>query len=106
MHQHDEQLDICVADDGRGIDPTEVRRRAVSGHFVTEAEAAALDDRGIHALLLRSGFSTAEKVTELSGRGVGLDVVSTVITALAGQLEISSTLGSGCCFRLTIPLGH
>jgi two-component system chemotaxis sensor kinase CheA len=106
VHQHDEQLDICVADDGRGIDPTEVRRRAVSGHFVTEAEAAALDDRGIHALLLRSGFSTAEKVTELSGRGVGLDVVSTVITALAGQLEISSTLGSGCCFRLTIPLGH
>ncbi len=106
VHQQGEQLDICVTDDGRGIDPTEVRRRAVSGYFVTEAEAQALDDRGIHALLLRSGFSTAEKVTELSGRGVGLDVVSTVITALAGRLEISSTLGSGCCFRLTIPLGH
>lgn len=106
VRQHEEQLDICVTDDGRGIDPTEVRRRAVSGHFVTEAEAEALDDRGIHALLLRSGFSTAERVTELSGRGVGLDVVSTVITALAGRLEISSTLGSGCCFRLTIPLGH
>lgn len=106
VRQQDEQLDICVKDDGRGIDPTEVRCRAVSGHFVTEAEAQALDDRGIHALLLRSGFSTAEKVTELSGRGVGLDVVSTVVTALAGRLEISSTLGLGCCFRLTIPLGH
>lgn len=106
VRQHDGQLEICVADDGRGIDATEVRRRAVSGHFVTEAEAQALDERGIHALLLRSGFSTAEKVTELSGRGVGLDVVSTVITALAGRLEISSMLGVGSCFRLTIPLGH
>ena len=106
VRKHEEQLDICVTDDGRGIDASAVRRRAVSGRFVTEAEAQALDDHGIHALLLRPGFSTADKVTELSGRGVGLDVVSTVITALAGRLEISSTLGLGSTFRLAIPLGH
>lgn len=90
-------LDICVTDDGRGIDSA-VRRRAVSGRFVTEAEAPAFHDHGIHALLLRPGFSTADKVTELSGRGVGLNMVSTVITALAGRLEISSTLGLGTAF--------
>ncbi len=106
VRKHEEQLDICVTDDGRGIDASAVRRRAVSGRFVTEAEAQALDDHGIHALLLRPGFSTADRVTELSGRGVGLDVVSTVITALAGRLEISSTLGLGSTFRLAIPLGH
>jgi two-component system, chemotaxis family, sensor kinase CheA len=94
---------IRVEDDGRGIHRERVLARAVAEGMVAEAEAKGLGDDDVHRLLTRPGLSTAETVTDVSGRGVGLDVVATRVRALGGMLEIESRPGEGTAFTLQLP---
>lgn len=93
---------IRVRDDGRGMDPARIRAKAVAQGLIT-AEAQ-LTEAQVYALVLEPGFSTADKVTELSGRGVGMDVVRRTIESLRGALEIDSKLGQGTTVTLRLPL--
>jgi two-component system chemotaxis sensor kinase CheA len=95
---------ITVEDDGRGIDPERVRRKAVEKRIITEQEASSISDRDALNLIFLPGFSTASKVTNVSGRGVGLDVVKANITKLNGMIDVQSTLGQGTKFILKLPL--
>ncbi|AYA36638.1 chemotaxis protein CheA [Hymenobacter oligotrophus] len=94
---------IRITDDGRGIDVERVRRKAVErGQIPTDA-ASRLSDVEVYSLMFEAGFSTAEQVTEISGRGVGLDVVKLAIDSLGGQLRVESQLGQGTTFTLVLP---
>jgi two-component system chemotaxis sensor kinase CheA len=106
LHAHHEGgvIRIELHDDGRGIDPAVVRRAALERGLKTAAELAALTDAEAQALVLLPGFSTAERVTELSGRGVGMDVVRTNVEQLGGSLQIESTPGAGTRVHLRLPL--
>ena len=104
VEQRGREILIEVRDDGRGIDVTAVRANAVERGFVTEAVAQTLSDEAVYELLFRSGLSTAETVTELSGRGVGLDVVRDAVLRLHGRVEISSVPGAGTTIHLAVPL--
>jgi len=93
-----------VSDDGRGMDPAKLKAAAVSRGTLTPEAAAALSDREAMMLACLPGLSTAEAVTDLSGRGVGLDAVKRTVEAVGGTLEIDSTLGQGTHFTLRLPL--
>ncbi len=94
---------IQVQDDGRGIDTEAVRKKAIRNQLVTAEAAAALDEQAVWALLFEPGFSMAEKITDISGRGVGLDVVKLAIDSLGGLLRVHSELGKGTTFTLVLP---
>ena len=98
------QVVIEVSDDGRGIDPEKVRQRALSQGLLKADQAARLTESETLDLILKPGFSTAEEITELSGRGVGLDVVQSVLGRLKGTVQIETALGRGTTFRLRLPL--
>lgn len=93
---------IEVSDDGRGINRDKVLAKAQAQGLVRAG--AAMSDEEIDQLIFHPGFSTAEKVTELSGRGVGMDVVKRNVEALKGSITIESTPGRGTCFRIKLPL--
>lgn len=95
---------ITITDDGRGIDPYMIRRKAVEKGIIEEADADALSDHEAVNLIFAAGFSTAEQITEVSGRGVGMDVVRSNIEKLGGHIDIQSTLGKGTEIGITIPL--
>ena len=95
---------LTVADDGRGIDPDRVRQTAVAREILSAEQAERLGTSGVYDLLFRPGFSTAKLVTELSGRGVGLDVVAAGIRRLNGHVSIASEPGRGTTFTLRLPL--
>jgi two-component system chemotaxis sensor kinase CheA len=95
---------IEVADDGRGLDVEKIRAKALSKGLASEAELAAMSDAQIRAFIFRAGFSTAAAVTAISGRGVGMDVVRSNIERIGGTVELASTLGTGTCFTIKIPL--
>jgi two-component system chemotaxis sensor kinase CheA len=97
-----DQVIIEAEDDGRGIDTERVLKRARERGLVGADEM--LEPRAVFDLLFRPGFSTAEMVTNLSGRGVGLDVVRTAIERMKGTIEIDSHMGSGTTFRIRLPL--
>jgi two-component system chemotaxis sensor kinase CheA len=92
-----------IADDGAGIDPARVRARAVADGLLGADDAARLDDREVLDLIFAPGFSTAESVTTVSGRGVGMDVVRTNIERVGGRIDVSSSLGGGTTVRLRFP---
>lgn len=98
------QVVIEVSDDGRGIDAEKVRQHAIAQLIVTPEEAARLTETETLELIMRPGFSTAEAITELSGRGIGLDVVQSVVTRLKGSVQIETVAGRGTTFRLRLPL--
>ncbi len=98
------QVVIEVSDDGAGIDPEKVRQRALSQGLLNATQASRLSESETLDLILKPGFSTAEEITELSGRGVGLDVVQSVLGRLKGTVEIETALGKGTTFRLRLPL--
>ena len=95
---------IEVEDDGRGIDPEKMRQSAVNKGIIGQDEAKNLDDREALELIFAPGFSTAAKVTDISGRGVGMDVVRTNIKNLKGSVNITSDVGKGSKFILSLPL--
>jgi len=97
-------IEISVSDDGRGIDQKAVLAKAVANGLVTPAQAAAMSEREVYALLMLPGFSTKEVVTEVSGRGVGMDVVQQNVDLIHGKVEIHSQPGAGSKFVLRIPL--
>lgn len=98
------QVVISLADDGGGIDAARVRRRAVERGLLSEARAKELTDDQAIDLVFAPGFSTAEKVSDVSGRGVGLDVVRETIARLKGTVHVESQLGVGTTFELRLPL--
>ncbi|WP_319584080.1 Hpt domain-containing protein [uncultured Pseudodesulfovibrio sp.] len=95
---------IEVEDDGRGMDPEKLKAVAVRKGVVTQEEANAMDDREALDLIFAPGFSSAEKVTDISGRGVGMDVVKTNIKNLKGSVNTQSEVGKGSKLTLTLPL--
>ena len=95
---------IEIEDDGAGIDVERVKEKAVERGLVTEKEAAEMTEAQAFEMLFRAGFSTAKKVSKVSGRGVGMDVVKTNISRLNGTINISSTPGQGSRFTLKLPL--
>ncbi|HDR7795433.1 TPA: chemotaxis protein CheA [Bacillus luti] len=95
---------IQITDDGNGIHKGKVLEKAVKNGVITEAEANKLTDREVFDLIFQPGFSTAEVVSDLSGRGVGLDVVKHTIHSLGGHLIIDSEEGKGSTFRIELPL--
>jgi chemotaxis protein histidine kinase CheA len=98
-----DMLQMAIEDDGRGIDPARVREVAVKRGLMTAQQAAALSDREAVELIFLSGFSTREEVTDLSGRGVGMDVVKRKVEALGGSVAVSSRIGLGSTFSLRLP---
>jgi two-component system chemotaxis sensor kinase CheA len=99
------QVEIRVSDDGRGLDPARLRAKAVERGVISPAQADAMDDRTARELIFRAGFSTAAQVSEVSGRGVGMDAVrQTVVAQLKGTIEVESTPGTGSAFVLKLPL--
>ena len=98
------QVVIEVADDGNGINVAKVRQRALSQGLISAEEAGQFSDAQTLELILQPGFSTAAEITELSGRGVGLDVVHSVLDRLKGTVQIETEAGRGTTFRLRLPL--
>jgi two-component system chemotaxis sensor kinase CheA len=98
------QVVLEVKDDGRGIDLEMVRKQAVQSGLVKEEDAQRLLEQDILNLIFEPGFSTAAEVTEISGRGVGMDVVRTVLDRLKGTVHISTTKGAGSTIQLRMPL--
>jgi two-component system chemotaxis sensor kinase CheA len=98
------QVNIEISDDGAGLNPERIRKKAVERAVVTTEQAARLTEREIFNLIFLPGFSTAEKVTNVSGRGVGMDVVKTNVEKIGGTVDVQSTLGRGTTVRVKIPL--
>ncbi|MFC4307402.1 chemotaxis protein CheA [Cohnella boryungensis] len=95
---------IEIEDDGKGINRPKVLETAIKRGVVTPDEAKTLSDEEVNMLLFAPGFSTADKVSDISGRGVGLDVVKSKITSLGGNVTVHSTLGKGTKFSIQLPL--
>ena len=98
------QVVVEITDDGAGIDPEKVGRTAVAKGLRTAGDVAAMAPSELLDLLFLPGFSTAAKVTNVSGRGVGMDVVRTNIEAIGGSVDVESTVGTGTTWRMRIPL--
>lgn len=95
---------LTVSDDGRGIDPAVLRKKVVQKGLMSAEEAAALSDEQAVDLIFLPGFSTAEKVTDISGRGVGMDIVQTNIQRVNGTIHIETAVGRGTTFQIVLPL--
>jgi len=94
---------IKVIDDGKGIDPERIKSKAIAKGFITEEAARSLDESAIFDLVLKPGFSTVEVATDLSGRGVGMDVVKSKVASLGGTVDISSKINKGTTVTVTLP---
>ena len=103
-YQDGNNVVIEVGDDGNGIDVEKVRNKAIEKGTITAEQAEAMTDKDIVDLLFRPSFSTAEKISDVSGRGVGLDVVKSKIEALGGDVEVKTKLGEGSTFIVRLPL--
>ena len=99
--QHPDGIHISIRDDGRGLDRTAIHQRAVERGLAKAG--VVLSDREIYQLLFRGGFSTAAEITEISGRGVGLDVVATTVGRIGGTIDIETVPGKGTCFTMRVP---
>lgn len=97
-------IDIVIADDGRGLDRTKILTKAISLGMIAPHQAEQMADREINALIFQPGFSTADAVTEISGRGVGMDVVAAALQRLGGIVDVESSLGAGTRFTLKLPV--
>jgi len=102
--QEGNSIVIRIQDDGRGLQVDRIKAKALSRGIVREAELASMDSRDILNMVFLPGFSTAEKVTDVSGRGVGMDVVRTNIRRINGSVEIDSQVGKGSIITIKLPL--
>lgn len=98
------QVNIEISDDGRGLDAERIKQKALDRGLITREQAGRMSERELGQLIFLPGFSTAEKVTNVSGRGVGMDVVKTNIEKIGGTVDIQSQLGHGTCIKIKIPL--
>ena len=98
------QVNIEISDDGAGLNAERIRKKAVERALITAEQSARMTEREIYNLIFLPGFSTAEKVTNVSGRGVGMDVVKTNVEKIGGTVDVQSTLGEGTTVRVKIPL--
>jgi len=98
------QVHIEIGDDGAGINPGKLRNKALEKGLITAERATTMTDQDIRRLIFLPGFSTAEKITNISGRGVGMDVVKTNIEKIGGVIDLESELGHGTTFKIRIPL--
>ena len=98
------QVIIEISDDGAGLDPEKLRRKAVEKGLITPEQSARMSERETTNLIFLPGFSTADKVTNVSGRGVGMDVVKTNIDKIGGTVDVQSKPGTGTTVRMKIPL--
>lgn len=95
---------IEIQDDGKGLDPEAIKAKALEKGLITDRDAATMSDKEAFSLIFKAGFSTAAAITNISGRGVGMDVVKTNIEKLNGIIDIESQLGMGTTLKLKIPL--
>ncbi len=95
---------IEIKDDGRGLNVDKIKQKIVEKDLATDAELEQMSDEAIMQFIFKAGFSTADKVTSVSGRGVGMDVVRTNIEKIGGTVSLSSTMGKGSTFHIKIPL--
>lgn len=102
--QEGDHILLSIQDDGAGMDPEVLRRKAVEKGILDAEAAARLDDRACYNLIFMPGFSTKSQISDISGRGVGMDVVKTRIAQLNGAVEIESQLGKGSLFTIKVPL--
>ena len=98
------QVNIVISDDGRGLDPAKISSSAITKGLISESRVEEMSDKQKTELIFLPGFSTAKEVTDVSGRGVGMDVVVTNIEALGGIIEIDSTPGQGTDIQIKLPL--
>jgi two-component system chemotaxis sensor kinase CheA len=98
------QVNIEISDDGAGLNAERIRKKAVERGVISAEQAGRMSERDIFNLIFLPGFSTAEKVTNVSGRGVGMDVVKTNVEKIGGSVDVQSTPGSGTTVRVKIPL--
>jgi two-component system, chemotaxis family, sensor kinase CheA len=98
-----DMLHVEVEDDGRGIDPDRLRQVAVNKRLLTESQAASLSEREAMELIFRAGFSTREEISEISGRGVGMDVVKKKVESLGGSVTVTSRIGRSTTVSLRLP---
>jgi chemotaxis protein histidine kinase CheA len=97
-------MKILIADDGKGIDHERIRKKAIDLGFVTEAAAASLSRDDLTSFIFQSGFSTSQAVSNISGRGVGMDAVRSNIERLKGSITVESEFGKGTAFTILVPL--
>ena len=102
--QEGDHILLSISDDGAGMDPNLLRRKAVEKDIMDKDAASRLDDREAFNLIFAPGFSTKDEISDVSGRGVGMDVVKTRIVQLNGTVEIDSTLGRGTLLSIKVPL--
>jgi len=98
------QILVTISDDGRGLDPNKLKKKAVSKELLSQAEADEMSDKDALDLIFRAGFSTAEQLSDVSGRGVGMDVVRDAIQKLKGNINLESKVGEGTSVELSLPL--
>ncbi len=102
--QEGDHILLSITDDGRGMDPAVLRRKAVEKGLMDEVAANQLSDKEAFELIMAAGFSTAETISDISGRGVGMDVVKNMISKLNGSIEINSVLDEGTQIVIRVPL--
>ncbi len=103
-YQEGDRIIIYIEDDGRGIDPEKIKKKAIEKGLITPEQAENMSDKEAYELIFMPGFSTAEQVSDVSGRGVGMDVVASTIHALRGSIEIESQPGKGTKIIMKLPL--
>lgn len=103
-YQEGDRIIIAIEDDGKGIDVEKVKKKAIEKGLITPEQAENISDKEAFELLFMPGFSTAEQVSDVSGRGVGMDVVASTIHSLRGTIEVESELGEGTKFIMKLPL--
>lgn len=99
----DNRLVVTISDDGSGLDNTKILEKAIAKGLIAQAQAETMDENDINNLIFIPGFSTAEKVSSVSGRGVGMDIVMSEITKIGGSIEVYSKDGLGTTFDLSLP---
>ena len=103
-HREHDTVVIEVSDDGGGLDVDRIREKAVSKGLASKEAISALPDEEVYDYVFHPGFSTNDEITDVSGRGVGMDVVKTTVEALDGSVSVTSTLGEGSTFRIRLPV--